>query len=160
LNYKILSYLLFLGGCSTGYHQSSFLTNGYDDVRIDQNTVQVSFEGNSYTSRHDVAKYTMYHCAQLTLKYGFDYFIFQNESSQTLNSGSTSLGATGKMGLGPGGALPMVLAPFQVGVSGGGMFNSHKSNTLVTIKMFKGQKGDIPLAYDAREVIKCMQEKI
>ncbi len=139
----------------SGYHQSGFIANGYDDVRLDHNTVQISFEGSSSTSRHDVAKYTMYHCANLTIQYGFDYFVFQNESNQTLNSSSANVGANAGM-LG----ITKNFVPFQVGVSGGGIFNQFKHNTLVVIKMFKGKKMNHPLAYDAREVMDCMKEKI
>jgi hypothetical protein len=53
-----------------------FERSGYSDRQIEDNRFQVSFSGNSYTSRDTVEKYLLYRAAELTLQRGYDYFIF------------------------------------------------------------------------------------
>ncbi len=44
-------------------------------MRIDSNTVMVSFRGNGYTDRQTVQSFLLYRCAQVTLEDGYDYFV-------------------------------------------------------------------------------------
>lgn len=54
---------------------NGFDRSGYSDRQIENTRFQVSFSGNSYTSRDTVEKYLLYRAAELTVQRGFDYFI-------------------------------------------------------------------------------------
>jgi len=47
---------------------------GFSDYRIDDSHFQVTFAGNSMTSRETVEKYLLYRAAELTHQQGFDWF--------------------------------------------------------------------------------------
>ncbi len=47
---------------------------GYSDHQIEANRFQVSFSGNSVTSRETVERYLLYRSAELTLAQGYDWF--------------------------------------------------------------------------------------
>ena len=64
---------LGLGGCVTPYGPAG-LTGGYSEVRIDDQTWTVSFNGNGYTPEEKVFNYWVYRCAELTVKNGFEFF--------------------------------------------------------------------------------------
>jgi len=80
-----------LGGCSTVYgpeglsHCTGFgvCSGGYSEEPIDENTFNVSFQGNKKTSRETVEKYLVYRCAELTRSLGYQYFVILNESGET-----------------------------------------------------------------------------
>jgi hypothetical protein len=70
---------LLLTGCETAttYHPATgygFNREGFSDQRIEANRWQVSFAGNSVTSRDRVERYLLYRAAELTLQNGYDYF--------------------------------------------------------------------------------------
>lgn len=52
-----------------------FERSGYSDRQIEENRFQVSFSGNSYTSRDTVERYLLFRAAELTVQRGFDYFV-------------------------------------------------------------------------------------
>ncbi|MEP9401064.1 CC0125/CC1285 family lipoprotein [Sphingomonas sp. VNH70] len=60
---------------------SGFYRNGYSDQQIEPNRYQVSFSGNSLTSRETVERYLLYRAAQLTLERGYDYFILADRDT-------------------------------------------------------------------------------
>ena len=60
---------------------SGFYRNGYSDQQIEPNRYQVSFAGNSLTSRETVERYLLYRSAQLTLERGYDYFILADRDT-------------------------------------------------------------------------------
>lgn len=57
--------------------------NGYTDQQIDNDRFQVSFSGNSLTSRETVERYLLYRAAELTLQKGFDNFILVSKDTET-----------------------------------------------------------------------------
>lgn len=57
--------------------------NGYSDQQIESNRFQVSFAGNSLTSRETVERYLLYRAAELTLQRGFDHFILVSKDTET-----------------------------------------------------------------------------
>jgi len=56
-------------------------SGGYSQTRIDTNRWQVTFQGNSLTSRGTVENYLLYHAAELTLSQGFDWFTTAERST-------------------------------------------------------------------------------
>lgn len=80
LNVRKLFVLLVLtasiAGCSGATpYQALGLRGGYKDVKLDDNTYRVTFQGGGATSREIVEVYDLYRCAELTIEKGYDYFI-------------------------------------------------------------------------------------
>jgi hypothetical protein len=82
---------LLLAGCETetpyrpavghGFNNGG----GYSDRQIEANRFQITFSGNTVTSRDTVEKYLLYRAAELTVQHGDDYFILadRNTDKQT-----------------------------------------------------------------------------
>ncbi len=72
-----LCFVLLLVGCGTTPYQkdgTGYVTGGYKDVKIDDNTYEVSFYGNASTGSEQVWNLWMHRCAELTLEKGYAYF--------------------------------------------------------------------------------------
>lgn len=82
----IASGTLLLAGCATetAYRPATgtgFARVGYSDHQVEANRFEVTFSGNSYTSRDTVEKYLLYRAAELTLQQGGDYFIMADRNT-------------------------------------------------------------------------------
>ena len=83
----LLAGTALLSGCATptayqpatGYGRSA---NGYSDQQVDRDRFQVSFSGNSLTSRDTVERYLLYRSAQLTVERGYDHFILVDRNTE------------------------------------------------------------------------------
>jgi hypothetical protein len=58
------------------------VAGGYSEVRLAENRFQVTFEGNSLTSRERVESYMLYRAAELTLQQGFDWFVIEDREME------------------------------------------------------------------------------
>jgi len=155
----VLLALLFVG-CATAYQPKGF-KGGYNDIQLDHDTVRVSFRGNGYTSLDTVATYALYRCAEVTLKYGYDYFVIVNNSENashfTVNTGGTYSSTTNANVTGYGSATAHTTGTYSPGPS----IPVRKYGSTVIIKMFHGKKpSKIPNAYDARELKGYLEEHI
>ncbi|MCY1719578.1 hypothetical protein OU798_04455 [Prolixibacteraceae bacterium Z1-6] len=74
----ILMILLFTS-CATHYNSVGY-RGGYSEIRIDENTYEVTFKGNGYTCSETIKRYFLYHCAELTNEKGYSYFIILNKN--------------------------------------------------------------------------------
>ncbi|WP_375396396.1 hypothetical protein [uncultured Sphingomonas sp.] len=77
---------LLVGGCmaETAYRPATgvgFARQGYSERQIEANRFQVSFAGNSYTSRDTVERYLLFHAAELTTQQGYDYFVLADRAT-------------------------------------------------------------------------------
>jgi hypothetical protein len=78
----ILFLVIFLNGCVTKTpYQSIAYSGGYSNTIIDENIFKVSFKGNGFTSKERVEDFTLLRSAEITLQYGFKYFIIINSDS-------------------------------------------------------------------------------
>ena len=80
-----------------------FERSGYSDRQIEDNRFQVSFSGNSYTSRDTVEKYLLYRAAELTVQRGYDYFIFSDRDVDHKSRTYSTPSLGGGYGFGYGG---------------------------------------------------------
>lgn len=75
-----------LSGCMTAtpYQPAtaSSSANGFSDQQIESNRFEVSFRGNSLTSRETVERYLLFRAAELTLQAGFDHFILVSKDTE------------------------------------------------------------------------------
>lgn len=101
----------FLGGCvtETTYRPATgrgFERSGYSDRQIEADRFQISFAGNSYTSRETVEKYLLFRAAELTVQRGDDYFVFVDRDvdrrSRTYTTGTGFGYGGGGFGFGGG----------------------------------------------------------
>ena len=75
-----------LSGCMTAtpYQPATASSaGGYSDQQIESNRFQVSFRGNSLTSRETVERYLLFRAAELSLQNGFDHFILVSKDTET-----------------------------------------------------------------------------
>ncbi|MDB5709084.1 MAG: hypothetical protein JWL96_1154 [Sphingomonas bacterium] len=98
---------LLLAGCATetAYRPATgtgFARVGYSDHQVEANRFEVTFSGNSYTSRDTVEKYLLYRAAELTLQQGGDYFIMADRNTDHSSRSYTTPGIGGP-GYGYGG---------------------------------------------------------
>lgn len=61
---------------------SGFSRAGYSDEQIEPNRFQISFAGNTLTSRETVERYLLFRAAQLTVERGFDHFILVDRDTE------------------------------------------------------------------------------
>ncbi|MBX3564940.1 MAG: hypothetical protein KF790_05800 [Steroidobacteraceae bacterium] len=74
-----------LGGCMTAtpYQPATASSaGGYSDQQLEANRFQVSFRGNSLTSRETVERYLLFRAAELTVQHGFDHFILVSKDTE------------------------------------------------------------------------------
>jgi hypothetical protein len=96
----IASGTLFLAGCATetAYRPATgtgFARVGYSDHQVEANRFEVTFSGNSYTSRETVEKYLLYRAAELTVQQGGDYFIMADRNTDHSSRTYTTPGGFG-----------------------------------------------------------------
>ena len=68
-----MSTVCLLAGCATAY-QPDGISGGYTDRRLNDNTEQISFRGDRFTSPETLHSYLFRRCADLTLQDGYDHF--------------------------------------------------------------------------------------
>lgn len=122
---------------------------GYSEQQIENNRFRVSFAGNSDTPKQTVETYLLFRAAELTLKSGYDYFVFASDSTDAstryLQSFDGFYGGWGPYYWGPRSAF--------------GGFGASTSTPITeyvaqaNVVMFSGKKpdGDVH-AFDARQV--------
>jgi hypothetical protein len=138
---------MLLSACATANYQPLGAGGGYQDSRLDTNTVRVTYYGNAATSQATVENYMLYRCAQVTLKYGYDYFIVASGGTTAQTSSYTAPGLLTTFNNNK---------PTSTGfyLPGQTTYFSREISTAV-IKMYHGSKPSSVLsAYNAREIVK------
>ena len=152
---------------------------GYSDQQIEANRWDVSFAGNTLTSRQTVEKYLLFRSAQLTLDQGFDWFysIDRHTDKQSSFYGYDSDPFFGGWGGGPYWDLYRPGFGWGYGYGGYGGFGGFgyggfggapfdvdqvsRYKATVEIVMGHGAKpANNPHAYDAHQVIAHLQGSI
>lgn len=142
----ILAILLafgFLVGCSTSYKPEG-LTGGYADMALNQDTYQVSFRGNAYTSSDQVQTFLLRRCAELTIKNGYRYFVIL-DSNVNVNTSYYQTPAT---------VQTSTYGYYQGNVMGDGYYGSGSENSLTTINP---GTTSVQNRYKAIAIIKMME---
>lgn len=77
---------LLLAACATQtpYQPAAGPGNsyGFQEQRIENNRVRITFRGNTLTNRETVETYLLYRAAEVTTQSGFDYFIVANRDTE------------------------------------------------------------------------------
>ena len=72
-----------LAACATAtpYQAANTDRYGFQEQRIENNRVRITFRGNTLTDRETVETYLLYRAAEVTLESGNDYFIVANRAT-------------------------------------------------------------------------------
>lgn len=73
-----------LAACATAtpYQPASTDRYGFNEQRIEDNRVRITFRGNTLTERETVETYLLYRAAEVTLESGRDYFIVADRDTE------------------------------------------------------------------------------
>ena len=141
--YLTILFAIFLTSCATHYGISGF-RGGYTEIKIDENTYDVSFKGNGYTSGEQIKRFFLYRCSEITLNQGCNYFIMYDK-----NIGSKTYSTM-----------------TQGSINDNGDFTAN-TNTVTksfgsgTIKIFKQKPNDYEgIIYDAKELKNSLEPYI
>jgi hypothetical protein len=149
----LLPLIISFTGCSSPGYQPLGMGGGYRDTRLDSNTVRVTYYGNVAMPSETVQNYMLYRCAQVTLSYGYDYFIIlsNNVSSQTsaVNTPGTMIAYNTNKNTSYGYFIP------------GQTFYTSRDTSSAMIKMYKGSKpANAGTAFNARDIIKYVGPQV
>lgn len=138
-------------------------TYGFQEQRIENNRVRITFRGNTLTDRETVETYLLYRAAELTLESGNDYFIVANrdteEHSRLQSMGSRSRFAFDYWYFSPRRGWSPWYDPFWDEPTSYREVTRYEA--VAEIAMFSGAKpANDPNAFDAREVQTNLQGRI
>jgi hypothetical protein len=95
--YLAILFAIFLTSCATHYGISGF-RGGYTEIKIDENTYDVSFKGNGYTSGEQIKRYFLYRCSEITLNQDCNYFIMFDKNIGSKTYSTTTRGSLNENG--------------------------------------------------------------
>ena len=85
----VLVSVVTVTGCATNY-QSVRFTGGYEETRLDENVFSVNFRGNGFTRLQRAQDFALLRSAELTLMYGYKYFVIIQSDSYISTSTYTT----------------------------------------------------------------------
>ncbi len=159
-------------------------TGGFSEIRVEDDRWRVNFAGNSLTSRERVETYLLYRAAELTLEQGFDTFrTVERETDRNSRVYVDSFGPRYGGGFGYGSGFGYGYGGFWrpswryygrgYGWRGwdpyfGGPFFADRVDvrqvdryeTTAEIVMGRGDDGDDPKVFNAREVVENLRSQI
>lgn len=137
---------------------------GFQEQRIEDNRVRITFSGNTLTDRETVETYLLYRAAEVTVESGRDYFIVANRDTEEHSRLQGSGGYTPRFGFdywyfSPRRGWSPWYDPFWAEPRSYREVTRYEA--VAEIAMFSGQKpeGDAN-AFDARQVIANLQGRI
>jgi len=157
INVIVLVACIVLAGCSTPYKAKGF-RGGFDEVQLSPNMWRVSFKGNGYTGKDQVANLALLRSADLTLSNGFTHFAVIDDSQDVSYSTYTQPTTTN--------------STFTANTYGNSTYGSVNSTsyggqTMIfskpsasnTILMFKEEAGSQTMLYDAKFICSSLGYK-
>jgi hypothetical protein len=155
--YYVSIMIALLSGCATTYQPSSF-SGGFSETRLGEDTFQVSFRGNGYTSTERASDFSLLRSAELTLQNGFRYFIVvdSKESSKldTYTTPTTSHTTGNAYGYGN-----YAYGNSTTTTYGGETYAISKPRATNTIVCFKEKPQVNGLVFEAEYVLKSIKGK-
>ncbi len=74
--------LLTACATATPYQPAVSDRYGFEEQRIENNRVRITFRGNTLTDRETVETYLLYRAAEVTIQSGHDYFIVADRGTE------------------------------------------------------------------------------
>ena len=81
VKFTLIAVLMVLLATCTTYYGPRGLKGGYSEQQIDNQTVQVMFEGNQQTTVDELRTLLTYRCAEVTLAQGYNFFKIIKDNS-------------------------------------------------------------------------------
>lgn len=154
-----------LSACATAtpYQPASSDSYGFQEQRIENNRLRISFRGNTLTDRETVETYLLYRAAELTTQNGFDYFIVANrdteERTRLQGNGYRPRFAFDYWYFSPRRGWSPFYDPFWDEPASYREVTRYEA--VAEIAMFSGQKpADDPDAFDASEVMQNLEGRV
>lgn len=131
---------------------------GYEDMQINENTFNVSFKGNGWTSQERASDFALLRSAELTLNNGFNYFIIAGTQDNTKNASiSLPSRAYSTAGVYPYGNQ---LYGNQITTTyPGGTINISKPAITMTIMCYKEKPKMDGVIYEPKFLVKSIKDK-
>ena len=155
--FYVVILIVLLSSCATTYQPSSF-SGGYSETRLGEDTFQVSFRGNGYTSPERASDFSLLRSAELTLQNGYRFFIVvDSEKSSSLSTyttpttSNTTANVYGYGNYAHGNATTTTYC--------GQTYLISKPSAVNTIVCFKEKPQVNGLVFDAEFVLKSIKEK-
>lgn len=138
---------LFLTACATQYQSQGF-SGGFSESQISNDTFDVAFNGNGYTSPQRARDLNLLRSAELALESGFSHFVILDRSASV--DRSTSVTTSNTMVTGGYGSLNATSFATTIPIS--------KPSSRNRIRCFK-EKPEGVFSYDAQIVFKNLSDK-
>ncbi len=74
--------VLLLTSCATTYQKEGW-RGGFSETQLSENIFKVNFKGNGRTGSDRVGDFGLLRAAELTLEYGFNYFMVIDKTDET-----------------------------------------------------------------------------
>lgn len=84
----LIASLGLLAACATATPYQPAPANapyGFQEQRIENNRVRITFRGNTVTARETVETYLLYRAAEVTLENGYDYFVVADRGTEEVS---------------------------------------------------------------------------
>ena len=138
---------LFLAACATQYQNQGF-SGGFSENQLSDDTFDVVFNGNGYTSRQRASDLNLLRSAELSLESGFSHFIILDRSASV--DRSTSVTTSNTVVTGGYGSINATSFGTTIPIA--------KPSSRNRIRCFK-EKPEGIFSYDAQIVYKNLSEK-
>lgn len=165
----LLAFLLCIciAGCSSKYGPESYFNGGYSDFQLNDDTYQITFSGNQFTSEAKVRKYALRRAAEITKDNGAKYFLvlsnnlsvetsyYEEPTTVTTNNTSTFSGISYGDGLGLSG---FGTSSGYATINPGTTHQIDEYTSFLTIKVLKGDRTQ-QNAFDAQTILANFQSE-
>jgi len=141
--YTLIVLTVLLCGCATQY-QPKTAGGGFSEVRLNEDTYQISVEGNGFTSRDRARNIALLRAADLTLASGYGRFVITEKtlSMDTVGKEDTDIYKVNGMTFITGGE------PIR------------RPDGLFTIRMVRPKDPDFATAYDAKLIAEQLHAQL
>ncbi len=140
-----------LGGCAASY-KAKDVWGGFSETQIKKNVFEVSFKGNSFTTRERVKDFSLLRSAEVALENGYDYFVvIEQTQSRTLFQETTPMGFTAMSSYGGHGG--------QGRAATGGRKDYVSNPVSDTIVACFNEKPENVTSYNARQIVNEIKTK-
>lgn len=154
----ILSAVILIAGCATGYKSVGF-TGGYSDTKLQDDVYEVSFKGNGYTNKDRAKDFALLRASEVALNNGYKYFVVLEGENSTKTQMYTTPAQANTYGTvnmyGNTGSYSGTTY-----YSGGQTFIAHKPQTSLTIRCLKEKPTtNETFVYDATQIKENLSSK-
>jgi len=81
---------MVLASCATTYHPNDNISGGFSDFQVERGAFRVTFQGNGYSTPHQVEEMALMRAAEMTLERGYSFFQVVLSDANTRSSTYTT----------------------------------------------------------------------